>query len=226
MLLSLRSNRHFEPPFSGPELLNAKELNRHVLQARCRHGPEQYSAICSRVQKIDLRQQFCTAEAHSGIAHTLASNAPTHFFTHHTWTRRNLFKSFYVHLILMPPNIIQQKISWCDLLHAAKSHRREVHSNASNAAMRFFSDTFLSGHTGERLYECKYCCMPCMWNTQSSLIVNFGHKNKSKYFFIYRNHIGYTGACPGTSLVNRWHDDISKMQYKTKIEIYGLYREG
>ena len=53
-----------------------------------------------------------------------------------------------------------------------------------------------------------------------------GTKTKVNIFFIYRNHIGYTGACPGTSLVNRWHDDISKMQYKTKIEIYGLYREG
>ena len=28
---------------------------------------------------------------------------------------------------------------------------------ASNAAMRFFSVTFLSGHTGERLYICKHC---------------------------------------------------------------------
>jgi len=51
-------------------------------------------------------------------------------------------------------------------------------------------------------------------------------KTKVNIFFIYRDHIGHTGACRGTSLVKRWHDDISKMQYKTKIEIYGLYREG
>ena len=64
LLLSLRSNKHFEPAFSSPELLNAQELQRHVLQARYRHGSEQYLAICSRVQKIDLRQQFCTAGAY------------------------------------------------------------------------------------------------------------------------------------------------------------------
>ena len=65
LLLSSRSVKHFEPPFSCPELLNAKELNRHVLQARCIHGPEQYLAICSRVQKIDLRQQSCTQHEHA-----------------------------------------------------------------------------------------------------------------------------------------------------------------
>ena len=51
-------------------------------------------------------------------------------------------------------------------------------------------------------------------------------KTKVNKFLIYRDHIGHTGVCPGTSLVKRWHDDISKMHYKTKIEIYGLYREG
>ena len=52
-----------------------------------------------------------------------------------------------------------------------------------HCAMNFSSDILLSRHIGERPYTCKQRGTPCMWNTQSSLIVNFGHKNKSKYFF-------------------------------------------
>ena len=160
MLLSLRSNRHFELPFSSPELLNAKELNRHVLQARCRHGPEQYSAICSRIQKIDLGQQFCTAEAD---------------MRRHDYTRASTAKLVFYSPLLNAKEFIQTLLR-ASYLHAAEHYstknfvvrpaaRSKItlesdHSNASNAAMRFFSNfCFKHSHWGTavRLQATRQC---------------------------------------------------------------------
>ena len=92
-----------------------------------------------------------------------------------------------------------------------QNHTGERPYECKQRGNKNFSVTFLSRHTSERLYKCRHRGTLCTRNIQSFLIANFEHKNKSKYFFyIYRDHIGHTGACRGTSLVKRWHDDISK----------------
>ena len=133
-----------------PELLNAKELNRHVLQARCRHGPEQYLAICSRVQKIDLRQQFCTTEADMRRHdHTRASTAKLVFYSPLLNAKefiQTLLRASYTHV----PEHYSIKINFVVRPAArGKITLESDHSNASNAAMRFFCNfCFKHSHWG------------------------------------------------------------------------------
>ena len=60
-------------------LLNARELNRHIWQARCRHGPEQYSHIFPQIRRLRFRPY--AAFFASTSAHTLASNAELVFYS-------------------------------------------------------------------------------------------------------------------------------------------------
>ena len=64
--------RNAEMFFYSP-LLNAKELNRHIWQARCRHGPEQYSHIFPQIRRLRFRP-YATFFA-STSDHTLARTA-------------------------------------------------------------------------------------------------------------------------------------------------------
>ena len=64
-----------------------------------------------------------------------------------------------------------------------QNHTGERPYKCKQRAMNFSSDILLSRHIGERPYKCKHRGTFCTRNTQSSLIVDFGHKNKSKYFF-------------------------------------------